>query len=576
MGIFDNPVVSPWEEFAAEGISLGSGTDLLLIVGAPGSLPVECAREIHRNAGSGPFEWVICTPKSDVMGTQLLGPLMGLLPEFDAFDSTLPPGAIMRAVGGTLFLDSLDRCHPEDINWLRDLCSRRRVTIDGYSMELDSSTRIIASVTVEWMDQFESQVPQWVMALSEGRNLVIEPLGNRSGDVQSAAQWFAYDAQGHTSPPPFTNEGLQIVSKRDWPGDLEELRRVVRSVVSVSAGGTATREVLDRVLAEQESPGMHAVDSNRQRQCYTYSLGMHYMGRQINSQEVYQWISQFSKVSRDTAIDPWVVGLTMVKAIADKYYYSADYLRSLIRKAYLSLCAELATNGYMPKWVSGSSADSLPSPQAILVNPLGPLKSASGVMPHIAHLLGRGNEQIWAPVEDVAGQLAKNRETRLILFCDDFSGTGRQIATQLVQEFASNKELQHICEKRRNDGSPVALGVILGIGFDVAVDRIAHSGPDWLPVMVHTGDRLDDKDRAFSDDSLVFPEKPIRDRVSSLVMDLVGKQLYRRWPGGWGNSQALVVTADNVPNNTLPAICMSGSVEGVPWKSLFERSSTPR
>jgi len=501
---------------------------------------------------------------------------MGLLPEFDALDSTLPPGAITRSVGGTLFLDFLDRCHPEDIDWLRDLCSRRRVTLDGYTTELDPSTRIIASVTVEWMDKFEPQVPQWLMALSESRIVVMEPLGNRSEDIPSAAEWFAYDVEGLSSFPPLTNDALKVLCNRGWPGDLEELRKVVRSLAAIAGGATVTREVLEEVLAGQESRGMNAVDGNRRQQCHTYSRGIYYMGRQISARDVYQWISQFSKVSRDTEIDPWMVGLTIAKAISTRYYYSADSLRALVRKAYLSLCAELATSGYTKKWEPSESSESSPSLQAILVNPLGPLKSASGFMPHIAHLLGHGNKQIWASVDDIACQLERSNETRLIIFCDDFSGTGQQISTQLVREFASNKELQRICEKRINDGKPVALGVILGIGFDVAVDRIVQSGPGWLPVIVHIGDRLDDSDRAFSDNSSVFPENRLRDNGSSLVVDLVGKQLYSSWPGGWGNSQALVVTADNVPNNTLPAVCMSGTVEGIPWESLFERVSTPR
>lgn len=574
MNRVENTHVPPWGELAAEGFRLGSGTDPLLIVGIPGSLQIECAREIHSNAGGGPFELVICTPDSVGLRTQLFGTTTGVLSEFDVFDLALPLGAIQRAAGGTLFLEAIDRCHPDDSDWLRDLFTGSRVTIDEYSVELDSNTRVIASITAEWIDQFEYQVPQWVMLLSENRVLVMEPLGDRPEDVLGVAAWFA--AHGYNARLPLTSSSMQMLASREWPGDLQELRDVVRSLVSVGAGETVTSEVYKEVLAKHQSPGMTPVDSHRRQQCSTYSQRLWYMGRRINAKEVHQWVSQFSRVSRDKGIDPWVVGLTIVKEIANRYYYSADRLRTLIRKAYLSLCFELATNGYLPNWTPSMSEDSLPSLQAVLVNPLGPLKSASGVMPHIAHLLGHGQNQVLASIEDVADQLAMNRSTRLIIFCDDFAGTGHQITTELIQSFIANEELQHICEKRRKDGSPVVLGVVLGAGFDVAVDNIRGSGADWLPVMVHTGDRLDDRDRAFSEVSLVFPDPEVRDIVSSLVVDLVGKHLSPRWPGGFGDSQALVVTGDNVPNNTLPAICRSGSVQGVPWQSLFERASTPR
>ena len=193
----------------------------------------------------------------------------------------------------------------------------------------------------------------------------------------------------------------------------------------------------------------------------------------------------------------------------------------------------------------------------------------------MAHLLGAGVQQEVVPVEHVSGRLAEDENTRVILFCDDFAGTGQQILTQLFEALGSDGVLQDVCESRAQEGRPVALGVVLGVGFADALRKIQMSGPKWLPVFAHAGDRLEESDRAFSATSSVFPESGLRAWAKTLVVDQVGGSLSPYWPGGFGDLQALVVTAYNSPNDTLPVIWKSGLVQGIAWKALFERASTP-
>ena len=300
------------------------------------------------------------------------------------------------------------------------------------------------------------------------------------------------------------------------------------------------------------------------------------MGRSVHGREVFEWVGQFAKVPSDRRTDPWDIGLRIVRDIAHRYYYSAERIRALIRDAYLSLCIELADKGYIADWSPTSDDGHLPGLQAVLVNPLGPLKSSSGLLPFMSHLLGSGRDQgVVLSIDEVTRYLTGNSMTKLILFCDDFSGTGQQIRTRLVHRLSINEELQEICERRIREGNPVILGVVLGVAFEVALNSIRGCTPAWLPTIAHAGVQLKEYDKAFSDSSVVFPEPELRERAKSLVIDQIGKGLFPSNPGGFGNSQALVVTSDNVPNNTLPAICIPGSVQGVQWHALFERASTP-
>ena len=569
--------LSPWFETIQKALQFGSGTEPILIFGPLGSYQIECAREIHSNAGSGPIERVRCTSNSAELRTQLFGPASDPLDDFSWFDPDPPVGAVQRATGGTLFLEFIDHCHHVDVQWLSNLLVRQSVTIDGSSTELDPNTRVIASITINWTDGSELAIPQWLMGSFNDRILELKPLGSRPGDVSVAIEWFLWRASADRDDVvELSSDAKELLVSRQWPGNYEELDYVIKTLVSNSTiGEVVTVDTCQRVLSSSNSLGMGAVDSIRWQKCRNYANGLTYLGHPVEARELYQWAGQFSKVSRDREFDPWEPGLRIVKEIAHRYYYSSDQLRILIRDAYLSLCDELAKSNFMTDRLQPPPDGSVPKLQAVLVNPHGPVKSSAGVLPHIAHLLGGGRRQLVMPIDKVAECLARNNSIQMIMFCDDFAGTGQQILTQLIEVLAADKLLEIMCASRRQEGKPVTLGIVLGISFDHALTKIRTSGPEWLPIMAHAGEQLSEHDRAFSDSSRVFPEPEFRAWAKDLVIEQVGKQLSRRWPGGYDDGQALIVTADNVPNNTIPAVCRSGSIQGVSWQALFERVSTP-
>ncbi len=570
--------LSPWFETAQKAFRLGGGYDPLFIIGSPGNLQLECAREIHEYVGSGSFEHVICSSDSVELRTQLFGPAPD--PYYDQFSGAgpeLPAGAINRATGGTLLLESVDRCRPVDADWIAELLNRRQVTTETYSASLDPSTRVIVSITTDWIDRLEHELPQWLTTLFNDRVLLLKPLGSRPDDIFIAVEWFFWRALETRSDNVFlAREAKDLLIRHQWPGNYEELDQVVKLVVSKATTGEAiTADSCEEVLDIFERAGMGAVDRNRLQECRNYASELTYMGQSLSAHDIYQWAAQFSKVSHDRRFDPWLPSLKIAKEIAHRYFYSIGRLRELTRNAYRSLCVDLADKDYITGWSPTNAGDSLPELHAILINPLSPTQSASGYVPHIAHLLGVGFDQEVSSIGEVADCLAENRSTRVIMFCDDFTGTGQQVVSKIIEVLATDEFLRELCVDRRKKGYPIAFGVVLGVGFDDALLRIRTSGPDWLPIIAHAGEQLGARDKAFSDSSRIFPEPELRAWAKDLIVNRVGRHLIPRWPGGYGDSQALVVTEDNVPNNSLPAIYSSGSVLGVEWRALFERASTP-
>ena len=198
------------------------------------------------------------------------------------------------------------------------------------------------------------------------------------------------------------------------------------------------------------------------------------------------------------------------------------------------------------------------------------------MLPHIAHLLGAGNRQQVTSIGEVGQRLSRDEDIQLVLFCDDFTGTGQQIANQVVSTLTQDKVFREVCNHRNRRGMPIALAIIVAVGFDDGLSKIRSSGPGWFPpIFVHAGERLESCDKAFSDTSGIFPDPEVRTWAKGLIIDQIGASLSPRWPGGFGDLQALVVTSDNAPNDTLPAVCMSGAVQSIAWKALFARATSP-
>ncbi len=84
---------------------------------------------------------------------------------------------------------------------------------------------------------------------------------------------------------------------------------------------------------------------------------------------------------------------------------------------------------------------------------------------------------------------------------------------------------------------------------------------------------LSDEERAFTNNSYVFRDVEIREKLKKLS-EKYGNLLFPKHPLGYDNSQSLLVFPHNTPNNTLPILWASENNEKVPgvrWNPVWER-----
>ena len=80
-------------------------------------------------------------------------------------------------------------------------------------------------------------------------------------------------------------------------------------------------------------------------------------------------------------------------------------------------------------------------------------------------------------------------------------------------------------------------------------------------------DTLEEKDKCFNKDSIIFSNETEKQHAFQLVED-IGLKLVKNAPFGYNNCQALVVFSDSCPNNTLPILWKKSKI----WRPLFVRS----
>ena len=149
------------------------------------------------------------------------------------------------------------------------------------------------------------------------------------------------------------------------------------------------------------------------------------------------------------------------------------------------------------------------------------------------------------------------RVQRLVLV-DDFSGTGQT----LVNGLKENLDLLRLA-----NSNGIGIVVIAVAGFTQArgqVERfIRESG---LEADVYFCDELGPEDKAFSEESRVFPDPDERDRARQAA-EGKGIALEKRQPLGYGDTQSVIVFYQGCPNNTLPILWSGNSG----WSALFPR-----
>lgn len=230
-----------------EHIELIAPTDLsVLIQGESGTGKEYVARLIHQKSkrSSKPFIAIDCGALSkDLASSELFGHVKG------AFTGAIADkkGVFERAEGGTLFMDEIGNLDYEvQIKLLRALQEKVIVPLGGHKHSA-VNVRIIAATNDELVTSVNARLFRLDLyhRINEFK-IQLPPLRQRWADVDAFITFFISEANRdigrHVNK--ISDEALDILHRYDWPGNLRELKNVIRRMVLLTPGEEAGAESL--------------------------------------------------------------------------------------------------------------------------------------------------------------------------------------------------------------------------------------------------------------------------------------------------------------------------------------------
>jgi two-component system, NtrC family, response regulator HydG len=230
-----------------EMIDLVGPTPLSVIIeGESGTGKEFVARKIHEtsNRSGEPFVAIDCgTLSTELANSELFGHVKG------AFTGAVAdkPGHLELANRGTIFLDEIGNLgYDIQVKLLRTL-QERTIRKTGGTKEMDIDVRIIAATNEDLLQAVQKGAfrEDLYHRLNEFK-IVMENLRNRKEDIPLFAAAFLQLSNQELGKniTGFDGEAMEKFMHYSWPGNLRELRNIVRKSVLLSKENTITKNCL--------------------------------------------------------------------------------------------------------------------------------------------------------------------------------------------------------------------------------------------------------------------------------------------------------------------------------------------
>jgi two-component system response regulator HydG len=248
-----------------EYIGLVAPTDMsVIILGDSGTGKEYVARKIHQQSvrAGKPFIAMDCgaLPK-DLAASEFFGHIKG------AFTGAISDktGHFAEANGGTLFLDEIGNLTYEiQIQLLRAL-QERKIRPIGSTKIIDIDVRIIVATNEDlWQQVQKGEFREDLYHRLNEFSIQVPRLCERDGDLQIFANYFLAMANSELNKKieSFDSEVMQIFSSYSWPGNIRELKNVVKRSVLLSKANTINKSCLPPELVTFKNNGAQIVTDN--------------------------------------------------------------------------------------------------------------------------------------------------------------------------------------------------------------------------------------------------------------------------------------------------------------------------
>lgn len=217
-----------------KNIDLVARTDIsVIITGETGTGKEYVAREIHRlsHKNAGPFKAVDCgTLTNELAGSELFGHIKG------AFTGAIEDkkGCFELANNGTLFLDEIGNLSSENQIKLLRVLQDREVTKLGASKGVTVNVRVLTASNEDLKEMVDKGTfrKDLYYRLNEFE-IHVPPLRERPTDIRVFSGHFLNQAnkQLNKKAEGFSSEAMDRFESYNWPGNLRELKNVIRRIV---------------------------------------------------------------------------------------------------------------------------------------------------------------------------------------------------------------------------------------------------------------------------------------------------------------------------------------------------------
>lgn len=230
---------SPAARKLHEYIALVAPTDMsVLIRGESGTGKEYVARSIHRMSmrADMPFVSIDCgTLSKELASSELFGHIKG------SFTGALndKTGQFVEASGGTLFLDEIGNLsYDVQVKLLRAL-QEKVIQPVGANKTVSVDVRVIAATNEDLLGtgKFREDLYHRINEFE----IIVPALRDRRSDFQQFADFFIAHANEELGRDvqALSDEVNEIFQAYDWPGNLRELKNVIKRMVLLSPGNVA-------------------------------------------------------------------------------------------------------------------------------------------------------------------------------------------------------------------------------------------------------------------------------------------------------------------------------------------------
>jgi two-component system response regulator HydG len=224
-----------------EYIQLVAPTDMsVLIRGESGTGKEYVARAIHRNSkrANMPFVSIDCgTLSKELAASELFGHIKG------SFTGALndKKGQFEEASGGTLFLDEIGNLsYDVQIKLLRAL-QERVIQPIGANRMIKVDVRVIAATNVELIGNDSVNFREDLYHRINEFEILVPALRDRGADLFVFTNFFINEANVELgkSVTSISDEVKVLFEKYDWPGNIRELKNVIKRMILLTNGFVA-------------------------------------------------------------------------------------------------------------------------------------------------------------------------------------------------------------------------------------------------------------------------------------------------------------------------------------------------